>query len=113
VSGLGYATILKDRFACIESLGDIGQITFKEIDFSNCKGITINADATKGRIRVEILNEEGYRVRGFSKDDAIEITGDSLTHSVLWKNKSIQDLPAGKFRIRLHLENAKVYALTY
>lgn len=113
VSGIGFANIPKDRLAGIEPMNGIGQITLKAVDLSNCQNISMNADATKGSIRVEILNEDGYRVRGFSKDDAIEIKGDSLRHSVLWKNKNIKDLPAGRYRIRLHLENAEVFALTY
>ena len=113
VSGIGFATIPKDRFAGIEPMAEIGQVTFKALDLSNCQNISINADAAKGSIRVEILNEDGYRVRGFSKDDAIEIKGDSLRHSVLWTNKNISGLAAGKYRIRVHLEKAKIFALTY
>jgi hypothetical protein len=113
ISGIGYATIPRDRFAGVKPIGTIGQITFKEINLENCQVILLNADATNGGIKVEILNEDGYRVRGFSKDDAVMIQGDSLRHQVAWENKKISDLPAGRYRIRLHLENAEVFALTF
>lgn len=57
-----------------------------------------------------MLNADGYRIRGFSKDDAVVIKGDSLRHIVTWKDRDIRKLPAGNYRVRLHLENAEVNA---
>ena len=39
------------------------------------------ATATDGAIYVEILDQEGYRLRGFSKDEALAIRGDNLRHT--------------------------------
>jgi len=90
----------------------IGQITLKAIDLSNCRNITLNADAIGGSIRVEVLNSQGYRVRGFSKEDAEPIKGDSLSHDVRWNNRTVLDLADGFYLLRLHLDQATVYALT-
>lgn len=113
ISGIGLATIPLDRFAGIKPIDKFGQITFKVIDLTNIKAITLNANAPNGTIRAELLNADGYRIRGFSKDDAVVIKGNSLRHKVTWKDRDIENLPAGKYRIRLHLENAEVFALTY
>ena len=102
----------RDRFAGVRPIEKFGQITFKPIDLKNCQAITLNADAAGGTIRAEILNSDGYRVRGYSKDDAVVIEGDSLRHKVAWKSKDISSLPAGNYKIRLHLENAEVFAVT-
>ena len=123
-SGVGFASIGLNRFAGIRpvavsaqstlkhSLENIGQITLKPLDLSSVQSISLNADASDGSIRVEILNEDGYRVRSFSKDDATPLTGDSLTHTVTWKNQVLKKLPPGRYMLRLHLDNAEVFAVT-
>lgn len=123
-SGVGLATIPRDRFAGIRSLEDnglklkqpvpnVGQVTLRPLDLGGCRELTVNADATRGSIRVEVLNEDGYRLRGFSQDDCRPITGDDLRHVVRWKEKTPADLPPGKYLLRLHLDNAAIYAVSY
>jgi hypothetical protein len=124
-SGVGLAVIPRDRFAGIrpvpvsdqptlrKPVANIGQITLRPLDLSGCRELTLNADAAHGSIRVEVMNEEGYRLRGYSQDDAVPLTGDSLRHAVKWKDKTLADLPPGKYMLRLHLDNAAVYAMSY
>jgi len=90
----------------------VGQLTLKPIDLDGAKRILINADASKGAARVEILNADAYRIRGFTKDDAVPITSDSIRHVAAWKEKSLHDLPGGKFILRIHLEDASCFAVT-
>ncbi len=132
-SGVGLATIRRDRFMGIAPdpkaslrnwnpndpnrkpeppANTIGQVTFKPRDLSRFLGLTLNADASKGSIRVEVLSDEGYRLRGFTRDDALPIQGDELEHRVAWKEKSWKDLPAGKYLLRIHLDNAELFAAT-
>ena len=102
-----------DQITLKKPLEKIGQITMKPIDFTGRQELLVNADATGGSIRIEILDEDGYRVRGFNAELAAPITSDSLDHRARWKgSKSIADLPAGKYQIRVHLEKAEVFALT-
>ena len=124
-SGVGFASIPLDRFAGIrpvkksprgkslkKPLENIGQVTLKPMSLKGYKQITLNADVGRGTIRVEILNNKGYRIRGYSKDDAIAIKGDSLRHKVAWKDRSISQLPPGEYMLRIHLDNAEIFALT-
>ncbi len=113
ISGIGLATMPRDRFAGVRPVDRVGQITFKAIELQDIEAMTVNADARKGTVRVELLNADGYRVRGFSRDDATAIEGDSLDHPVVWKERGIRELPQGRYRIRLHLEDAEVFALTF
>lgn len=124
-SGVGFASIPLDRFAGIrpvarsdqptlaKPLEHIGQITLKPTDLYKFKSISLNADASNGSIRAELLNSKGRRVRRFSAEDCVPIKGDSLAHRVAWKNVSLADLPPGRYMIRLHLDNATVYALSF
>ncbi|HVX62655.1 MAG TPA: hypothetical protein VHC19_18695, partial [Pirellulales bacterium] len=123
-SGVGLATIPLDRFAGIrpvavsaqstlkKPLHNIGQVTLQPIDLTEIDQILVNGNASEGAIRVEILTEEGYRLRGFTKDDAIPIATDALRGSVRWNERGLHDLPPGKYLLRLHLDNAEVFALT-
>jgi hypothetical protein len=122
-SGIGLATMRRDRFVGLEPvalsdqptlkkrLHNIGQVTLKPVDLHNVRGIELNADAKAGSIRVEILSEAGQRIRGFTEDDAEPITDDSLRHVVKWKKE--QRLPAApRCLIRVHLQNARLYGVT-
>lgn len=123
-SGVGFASIPTDRFVGIRPvalsaqstlrrpLKNIGQITLKPRSLAGIKSLSLNADASEGSIRVEILNEDGFRLRGFSKLDAVPLTKDSLGHTVAWKGKTLTQLPPGDYMLRLHLDNAEVFAMT-
>ena len=123
-TGVGFASIRRDRFAGVvpveksaqaslkKPLEHIGQVTMKPIDLGAFRQLTINADAGAGSIRVELLNEEGRRIRGFSREDAVAIQGDALRHPVRWTGQAEGSLPPGRVLIRLHLERATVYAVT-
>ena len=112
ISGIGLATMPRDRFAGVQPIEHFGQITFKVMPWDTSSELTINADATGGSIRAELLNEDGYRVRGFSRNDAVAITSDSLRHPVAWKERVLGDLKPGRYKLRLHLEDGEVFAVT-
>jgi hypothetical protein len=110
-SGVGLATLRRDRFVSLEPAADAAQVTFKPLDLAHAKSITLNADASAGRILPELLGAHGYRIRGFTRDEAVPITGDSLHHAVQWKGKTLGDLPPGAYMLRLLLHSAKAFAL--
>ncbi|MFT5090092.1 MAG: hypothetical protein ACI8PG_004468, partial [Planctomycetota bacterium] len=95
-----------------QPLEQIGQVTLKPLELENCKGLTINADAQNGRVRVEVLDVQGRRLHGFSREEAVALEGDLLAHEVRWQERTLDDLGAGEYLLRLHLENATVYALS-
>ena len=90
----------------------LGQITLKPRDLSGVKTVTLNADASRGTVRLEVLNDDGYRLRGFTKDDAIPMKTDDLAHEARWKDRRLSDLPPGRFMLRVHLDQAELFAIT-
>jgi hypothetical protein len=111
-SGIGLATMPRDRFAGLRPRDKVAQITTKPVEFGRGTHLTVNADASGGAIHVELLDANGHRLRGFTKDDSMKITGDSLTHVVRWKEDARQ-LPMGQYWLRLHLvDHADVFAVT-
>ncbi len=111
-TGIGLRTLSIDRFAALRPRENAAQITLKPIDLSGARGMTLNADARGGRIRVEVLTAGGYRVPGFAKDEARPISVDGTRVAASWQNRTLSDLPPGRYQIRLHLEEAEIYALS-
>jgi len=132
-SGVGLAKMKRDRFVAIEPdpraalrnwnpndpnrkpeppENTIGQVTLKPRDLAKVKAITLNADASKGSVRLEVLNEDGYRMRGFTKGDAVPLKADMTAHEAAWKDRTLADLPPGRYLLRVHLEKAALFAIT-
>ncbi len=121
-SGIGFATIPLDRFAGIRpvALSDqatlkrplehIGQITTKPIDLDGISSLSVNSNAEGGSVRIELLTPDGYRIEGFTKDESIPITSDTLAEEIAWKGNP--KLPTGPHLLRIHLERAEVFAIT-
>lgn len=111
-TGIGLATIPLDRFAGLRPLVERGQATLKPIDLTGVESIEVNAACDDGSVRLEVLDEQGFRLHGFTKDDARPMQGDSLRHAAEWSEKRLTDLPDGKYTLRLHLEgDATVYSV--
>ncbi|MBN1641058.1 MAG: hypothetical protein JXA09_07470 [Anaerolineae bacterium] len=123
-SGIGLATLPRDRFAGLrpvarsdqptlrEPLLGVGQVTLKPVDLGEVGAIEVNADASRGAIRCELLDEGGYRIPGYSRDEALPLQGDNLRHTADWAERSLGDLPPGRYMLRIHLESATIYAVT-
>ena len=103
---------LSDQSTLRKPLQNIGQITLKPIILANWDQIFLNADASCGTVRVELLDQYGRRVKGFSKAEAVPVQGDSLRHKIRWRDCKLTDLDGGAYLLRLHLDAATVYALT-
>lgn len=82
-------------------------MTLRALDFSGVKSIAINADASRGSVRAELLNDDGYRVRGFTQDESQPLTADGLDQTLTWKDKTLADLPPGPYYLRLYLNGAR------
>jgi len=127
-SGVGLATIPLDRFVAVtvnplselshrpdgtpRSANTIGNVTLRALDLTGVTKLTLNADASRGAVQVEILDEDGYRIRGFSQVEAKPLTTDGLALEAMWESHTLADLPPGRYLIRIHLNQAELYAVT-
>ena len=75
--------------------------------------LTINAQAEKGEIVAEVLDDQGKLVPGYSREDCRAFSGDSLRHALSWKGGDfLGGLLGGTVRLRFHLRNARLYSYT-
>ena len=136
--GLNLAKIKKDRLVCIKT-DKSGILTTTPIRISSKVSgrpfsvdpttISINAVATKGMIRAEIIDPFDRIIPGFSADDCIPFTGNQTEHKLQWKKTSkvtgntdsqsndldnkMTSQSSGNFKIRFYLENASLFALYF
>lgn len=106
---IGLATLRKDGFASLDAGDEEGSVT--TVPMTNPGGtVSINYAAHSGRVRVEVLDEQGAVVEGYSREDCIPLTGDSTNATVQWKSQD--RLPQALAQVRLHfvMENASLYA---
>ena len=107
---IGLAKWRLDGFASLDA-GDLGGFveTTEWVTQGDLTQLVINADATDGSIRVEVVDENGVIYDGYSVLDSDVVTGDSVRHVVSWTEHA--GLPDGEvFRLRFYMENASIYS---
>jgi len=74
--------------------------------------LQINVDAKNGEVSVEVLDEAGKPMPGFTQDEAKLFKAvDDLRLQPRWKGQSDLAALKGKVvRLKFHLKNAKLYA---
>ena len=75
--------------------------------------IQVNADASDGSVRVEILDGKGQPIDGFTAADCQVLHGDQLRHTLSWKEKQYcAQLKGHTVRLRFYLDRAKLFSFT-
>ena len=119
---IGLFTMPRDRFVALvpERVRNEALVELVPMQYPSGQLLLNAAVFESGEIRAEVARFDGYAVvDGFSKDNAVPMTGDSLDHKILWqrdgKTYSLEALPEqyqGKaVRLRLWIKQARVYAL--
>ena len=110
------------RFAAIEP--DSSNSCLIETDFvpASDNALYINADSTKGSIRVQISDHQGNPIDKFSFDKCIPIQKNSTKIEVKWNNASLTELVGGidqivccgpVIRLSFILDNSQLYAFHF
>ncbi|MGL4909024.1 MAG: hypothetical protein ACRC3G_06800 [Bacteroidales bacterium] len=106
ITSTGLATLRRDGFASMEGTGTL---TTEKLKFTG-EYFYVNADIA-GDLQVEILNEKGEPITGFTKDDCIATTGNSTKKLVQWKNNAtLAQLKDKTIQIKFYLKDAALYA---
>jgi len=105
---IGLLKIGRDRYVAREAKGGEG-LRITPLVILTCNTITLNADAKKGEIRVEILDESYKPIPGFTLEDCRPITVDSIAAPVKWA-KPLSALKGTKVHLSFHLKKASLFA---
>ncbi len=118
MSALGLARIKRDRFASLASTYK-GRFEMDPSASGNAPSFVdprwpqlyINARCPKGAVRVGLVEAgKGTDLPGYSLDDCIPFTGDSVRAPVQFRNASVADIPADKpFYLRFEVSRGEVF----
>ncbi|MBI4626726.1 MAG: hypothetical protein HY736_26335 [Verrucomicrobia bacterium] len=73
--------------------------------------LEINADSSRGRIAVELVNDAGQAIEGYSVAETVDVKADNVRQHVRWRMHD--RMPAGRsVRLRFRLERASLYSYT-
>ena len=115
--GIGISAIKYGRFVGLKAGESGGTVTTHTLRLTHQGGrlpergiLSVNADASEGSIRFEILDENGTPIPDFSRDKSIALTDDNLRHYVRWKSQRTLYPVIGKpVKLRFHMKNATLY----
>ena len=113
-SALRRYTLRIDGFVSVNAPMSGGNLTTKLLKFKGSKLILNFSSSAAGGIQVEIQDETGNALPGFSLADCPEIFGDSLERRVNWKSGSDLSALNGK-PVRLHfvMKDADIFSLQF
>ena len=108
---IGVATLPLDRFISLAAQDQPGVIVTKPFRLAE-GNLLVNVDARDGSLQVELLDERGEPIPGFSAADAPQyLAVDELRLQPAWKDRpDLSPLAGQVVRIRFRLRNAKLYA---
>jgi len=107
-------TLRTDGFASLEAPFAGGSATTKLLTFTGNQLVLNYATSAAGSVRVELLDEAGQPLPGFSVADCDEIVGDEIARTVTWHGQADVAAYAGRtIRLRLHLKDANLFSLKF
>ena len=107
-------TLRLDGFVSIHASMKGGEFLSRPLRFTGSK-LTINhSTSAAGSVRVEMQDEDGEPIKGFSLAECPEQFGDSLDHTVTWTdNSDVSSLSGKVVRLRFVLKDADLYSLRF
>ena len=106
--GIGVAALRLDGFVFLEAGARMGSLTTKPFRLEG-KRLQVNVGGEK--FRVEILDEKGRPLPGFSGPEAETVSNvDNLRLEPQWKGSLLSALKGHMVRLKFHLEKARLYS---
>ncbi|MCC5929642.1 MAG: hypothetical protein JJU28_10385 [Cyclobacteriaceae bacterium] len=99
-----------DGFFALKSDGPEGKVTTKTLITDGDKLQVNYFAAGSGGLSVEILDEKGSVIPGFSAEDCKPLKGDDIAGEVQWQNARFDSLKGKKIKLRFAMDNTEIYA---
>ena len=108
---IGLARMKKDRYVALISSQEQGTLLTRPFLHPGGR-LTLNADASRGEVRVRLLNEDGQPIKAFGDAESKPITTDALAAEVQWPN-SPEALKGKPVRLEFKVRNAAVFGFEF
>ena len=100
-----------DGFASLHAGYQGGSMTTRPLRFQGSRLELNYSTSAAGSVRLEILDESGKPIPGFTLQEARELIGDQITRTYEWSNgPNLSALANRTVRLRFHLKDADVYS---
>lgn len=108
---IGLATLRLDGFCSMRAAQDEGWLISRREVFNTPK-VSINAKCGPGGyVTAELIDRNNKVIPGFSRQDCIAFTGDSVCHELKWKTKQFPKKLIDKDKkIRFYMKDADLYS---
>jgi len=113
-SGIGLCKLRLDGFIGISSEGEEGYFMSRPIDLDgdDCK-LEINADASRGYLKVGLIDENHRPVSGYSDAECVPLEKDEIHHIVRWReNENLSALGIRRVYFMFRLKDAEIFSYT-
>ncbi|OQB34983.1 MAG: hypothetical protein BWY09_02483 [Candidatus Hydrogenedentes bacterium ADurb.Bin179] len=103
---IGLVKMKQDRYVARTISGGTGELVTPLLRF-HAETLLVNANAEGGMLRVEIRNDAGTPLQGFTFADCSPITADTIASPVTWAHplNTVKDI-----RLAFQLEQASLFA---
>lgn len=103
-----------DGFSSINATYNGGTVITKPFTF-NGDELELNfSTAAAGEIRIEIQDEKGIPIPGFTMAESQELIGNEIAKIVSWKDgKSLLELASKPVRLHIYMKDADLYSLKF
>jgi hypothetical protein len=105
----GLATLRRDGFASLDAGKDGGTLTTRPVRFAG-KYLFVNADAGRGELSAEVLDERGRVIPAFARTDSVPVRADKTLQAVTWKAGDLAKVAGTAVKFRFHLKDGRLYA---
>ncbi|MAT13707.1 MAG: hypothetical protein CMJ46_00370 [Planctomyces sp.] len=114
LSGISRAVLRLDGFVSAHAGYQGGQLTTPPIRFDGSK-LELNVDTGGGgSVLVEVLDEKGQPLPGYSHEDAVPVVGNSVAMPVTWRGHTdVSDIAGRPIQLRFHLQDCHLYAFQF
>jgi hypothetical protein len=103
-----------DGFASIRAPYAGGSLTTKALVFTGSTLVLNFATSSIGSVRVELLDDQGQPLAGFSAAECDELVGDQLARTVTWKHSpDVARLAGQSVRLRFVMRDADLYSFQF
>jgi hypothetical protein len=107
-------TLPLDRFASIRAGYGGGEVLTKPFTFTGSTMLLNYSTSAAGGIRVELQDDTGRPIPGFSLDDSVELIGNKIEGPVRWNTgTAVLPLAGRTIRARFVMKDADVFALRF
>ncbi|MDF1756593.1 MAG: hypothetical protein P1U89_27660 [Verrucomicrobiales bacterium] len=106
--------VRQQGFASIHAGGEPGEFTTPPLKFEG-KSLLLNyATSAVGHLQIEIQDQNGVPIPGFTLDDMPQLFGDALAATAKWKAGSdLSQLQSKTIRLRIRMDDADLYAIKF